>query len=101
MGFITKTASICRICPYKDKCDNKRLESCAFVKVEKQNSAPLLQENTTSCAAPILRKHSYRDVRLDENTTVTIDLEEIKEQLRREFYRQAGLGIDYKANSRF
>lgn len=101
MGSIRKTASICRICPYKDECENKRLESCAFVEVEKQNSAPLLQENTTSCAAPILRKHSYRDIQLDENTTVTIDLEEIKEQLRKDFYRQSGLGIDYKANSRF
>lgn len=97
MGSIRKTASICQICPYKDECDNKRLESCAFVEVEKQNSAPLLQENTTSCAAPILRKHSYRDIQLDENTTVTIDLEEIKEQLRKDFYRQAGLGIDYGA----
>lgn len=97
MGSISKTASICRICPYKDECENKRLESCAFVEVEKQNSALLLQENTTSCAAPILRKHSYRDIQLDENTTVTVDLEEIKEQLRKDFYRQLGLGIDYKA----
>lgn len=97
MGSIIKTASICRICPYKDECNNKRLESCAFVEVEKQNSAPLLQENTTSCAAPILRKHSYRDIRLAENTTVTIDLMEIKEQLKKDFYRQSGLGIDYGA----
>lgn len=101
MGSISKTASICMICPYKDECNNKRLESCAFMEVEKRNSASLIQENTTLCVAPILRKHSYRDIRLDENTTVTVDLEEIKEQLRREFYRQAGLGIDYKANSRF
>lgn len=97
MGSISKTASICRICPYKDECENKRLESCAFVEVEKQNSASLIHENTTSCAVPILRKHSHRDIRLDENTTVTIDLEEVKEQLRKDFYRQAGLGIDYGA----
>lgn len=97
MSSITKTASICRICPYKDECNNKRLESCAFMEVEKRNSVSLIQENTTSCAAPILRKHSCRDIRLDENTTVTIDLEEIKEQLRKDFYRKAGLGIDYKA----
>ena len=95
MGFITKTASICQICPYKDECDNKRLESCAFVEVEKQNSAPYTQQNTINFTAPALRKHQYRDIRLDENTTVTVDLEEIKEQLRKDFYRQAGLGIDY------
>lgn len=97
MGSVSKTTSMCSICPCKDECNNKRLESCAFADIEKQNSAPLLQENTTSCAAPILRKRSYRDIKLDENTTVTIDLEEIKEQLRKDFYRQAGLGIDYGA----
>ena len=98
MGSISKTASICMICPYKDECENKRLESCAFADIEKRYvPAPWTQENTTSCAAPILRKHSYRDIRLDENTTVTIDLEEIKEQLRKDFYRKAGLGIDYGA----
>lgn len=98
MGFITKTASICQIYPYKDECDNKRLESCSFADIEKRYvPAPWTQENMTSCAAPILRKHLYRDIQLDENTTVTIDLEEIKEQLRKDFYRQAGLGIDYGA----
>lgn len=101
MGSITKTASICRICPYKDECNNKRLESCAFMEVEKRNSVSLIQENTTSCVAPILRKHSYTDIHLDKDTSVTVDLLEIKEQLRKDFYRQSGLGIDYKANSRF
>lgn len=97
MGSIRKTASICMICPYEDECDNKRLESCAFVEVEKQNSAPCSQKNTVANTAPVLRKHQYRDIRLDENTTVTVDLEEIKEQLKKDFYRQAGLGIDYGA----
>lgn len=101
MGSISKTASICMICPYKDKCDSKRLESCAFVEVEKQNSAPLIQKKTTDCAAPALRKHQYRDIHLDKDTSVTIDLLEIKEQLRKDFYRKAGLGIDYRAHSRF
>lgn len=97
MGFITKTASICRICPYKDECENKRLESCAFVEVKKQNSAPCSQKNTVANTAPVLRKHQYRDIHLDKDTSVTVDLLEIKEQLRKDFYRQAGLGIDYGA----
>ena len=97
MGFITKTASICMICPYEDECDNKRLESCAFVEVEKQNSAPYTQQNTINFTAPALRKHQYRDIYLDKDTSVTVDLLEIKEQLRKDFYRQLGLGIDYKA----
>lgn len=97
MGFITKTASICRICPYKDECNNKRLESCAFVEVEKQNSAYYSRKNTVANTAPVLRKHQYRDIHLDKDTSVTVDLLEIKEQLRKDFYRQLGLGIDYKA----
>lgn len=101
MGSIRKTKSICRICPYKDECDSKRLESCAFVEVEKQNSAPYSQRNTVDYSAPVLRKHQYTDIHLDKDTSVTIDLLEIKEQLRKDFYRQSGFGIDYKANSRF
>lgn len=98
MGSVSKTTSMCSICPCKDECNNKRLESCAFADIEKRYvPVPWTQENTTSCAAPILRKHSYRDIRLDESTTVTVDLEEIKEQLRKDFYRQVGLGIDYGA----
>lgn len=98
MGSVSKTTSMCSICPCKDECNNKGLESCAFADIEKRYvPAPWTQENTTSCAAPILRKHSYRDIQLDENATVTVDLQEIKEQLRKDFYRQAGLGIDYGA----
>jgi hypothetical protein len=35
-------------------------------------------------AAPILAKHDYRDVKIAENTTVTIDLEDIKKKLHRD-----------------
>lgn len=97
MGSVSKTTSMCSICPCKDECDNKRLESCAFVEVEKQNSAPYSQRNTVDYTAPVLRKHKYTDIHLDKDTSVTVDLEEIKEQLRKDFYRQAGLGIDYGA----
>lgn len=44
-------------------------------------SAPLMQ----GAAAPVLVTHDYRDVKIAENTTVTIDLEEVKEKLRLRF----------------
>lgn len=48
-------------------------------------------------AAPItanmLEKHDYRDIKLDENTTVTIDLEELKRQMKKDFYRSIGIGL--------
>jgi hypothetical protein len=48
-------------------------------------AAPLTQD----AAAPIMVKHDYRDVKIAENTTVTIDLEEIKENMRKQIYGDA------------
>ena len=93
MGSVSKTSSMCRICHYKDKCDSKTLESCAFVEVEKQNSAPCSQKNTVANTAPVLRKHQYRDIYLDKDTSVTVDLLEIKEKLRKDFYMELGIGF--------
>jgi hypothetical protein len=50
-----------------------------------QASAPL----TEPAAMPALAKHDYRDVKIAENTTVTIDLEELKENMRKSFYKGA------------
>ena len=51
--------------------------------------------------APVLEhiavKHDYRDVKVAPNTTITIDLEALKKQMERDFYRNAGIGLDYGA----
>ena len=52
---------------------------------------------TADCVQPILIPHDYRDVKIAEGMTVTIDLEELKTQLERDFYRQAGLGLQFGA----
>ncbi|WP_270522985.1 hypothetical protein [Sellimonas intestinalis] len=49
------------------------------------NGAELLQ--------PMAVKHDYRDIQVAENTTITIDVEELKEQMKKEFYRQMGIGF--------
>ena len=48
-------------------------------------------------AAPILSKHDYRDVKVAESTTITIDLEELKEQMKQDFYKSVGLGLHFGA----
>lgn len=48
-------------------------------------------------AAPALRKHDYRDVKVAEGTTITIDLEELKEQMNQDFYKSVGLGLHFGA----
>lgn len=41
--------------------------------------------------APVMVKHDYRKVKIDASTTITIDLEEIKERIARDFYRDLRL----------
>jgi hypothetical protein len=50
-----------------------------------QASMPSTQSATMSALA----KHDYRDVKIAENTTVTIDLEELKENMRKQIYGRA------------
>ena len=40
-----------------------------------------------SAAAPVLKKHRYRDVKIADGMTVTIDLEEVAEKIKQDFYR--------------
>lgn len=42
--------------------------------------APLMQD----AAVPVMVKHDYRNVKVAEDTTVTIDLEELKENMRKQ-----------------
>ena len=48
-------------------------------------------------AAPVLEdilvKHDYRDIKVGENTTITIDVEELKRQIKKDFYKQLGIGF--------
>lgn len=51
--------------------------------------------STEELAAPVLRKHDYRNVKVAENTTITIDLEELKEQMKQDFYKSVGIGLRF------
>jgi len=48
---------------------------------------------TVPLAAEIAVKHDYRDIYIDKNTQVTIDLEEIKRNLEREIYKPLYEGL--------
>lgn len=49
---------------------------------------------STDITQDIIVKHEYRDVKIGENTTVTIDLQDIKKNLENEIYK--GLRLDCK-----
>lgn len=87
MGNLTKLAPKCELCEQRDSCDTKRMVACAYM-----NKPQYLEQATADIVNPLLQdmlvKHDYRDVRIDSNTTVTIDLEDIKKQLEKDFYKE-------------
>ena len=54
-----------------------------------------MSENMNPLAQDLAVKHDYRDIKIDKNTTVTIDLEELKQNIAKEICRNAGLGLFY------
>lgn len=67
----------CCKCPYKGTCKNKRMEALATA------AAPL----TSDVAAPLLQKHNYRDIKVSESTTITIDLEKLKKKMMQDHFQ--------------
>lgn len=95
MGNLSRLAKKCRECPFKDKCNKKRMEAEAYL--PKPMAASAVMPSVSEMAAPMAVKHDYRNVKVSEGMTVTIDLEELKEQMKQEFYKSVGLGINYGA----
>ncbi len=81
MGF-NKIWTGCRKCPYADTCENRRMEAHGYL--------PMLEDATqgasADAAAPVLQPHEYRNIKLSEGMTITIDIVELKEQMVKEHY---------------
>lgn len=90
MSGLTRMAKMCRECPFKDRCKNKRLEKEAYLT---PTTSPIIED----MASPVLKAHDYRNVKVEENTTITIDVEELKERMQKEIYKKAGIGLNYGA----
>lgn len=71
---LTKTYSKCRVCPKRYACDHKRLEEHGFLESAAASSSQPLGE-------PVIRPYDCREIKISENTTVTIDLEDMKKKL--------------------
>lgn len=80
-----KLATKCKKCPYVLTCDHKEMEAVGVLPL------PLGQSYAQPPAAPLMKemavKHDYRDIKIGENTTVTIDLEDLKKKLVEDFYK--------------
>ena len=84
---LSKDSEMCKKCELYDECTNKRMELCAYITPTIE--APVMQP----LALDVMVKHDYRDVEIAENTTVTIDLEEMKKKLEDDIYKHLKCGF--------
>lgn len=91
MPIVSRLCEKCRKCPFVSKCDNKRMEAMAYL--EPKVAAAVSADCASPVLADILVKHDYRDIKVGENTTITIDVEELKRQMKEDFYRKLGIGF--------
>lgn len=89
-AYESKVSEICKSCEHYDDCDNKRMEACAYLISKESLANPSAQQSTEPIAADMAVKHDYRDIKIAKNTTVTIDLEEIKKKVKKDFYKNLG-----------
>lgn len=79
-GSLSRLSSKCRNCRYVKTCNHKQMEALAYLK-------PAACDVSLPLAQPLLRKKDLIDIHLDKHTTVTIDIEELKEQMKKDFYK--------------
>lgn len=79
MGSLSKISPKCKKCKYLEICKNKRLVACAYYEQPKVNK--LTASNTCLNAGKI----DKRDIYLDSNTVITIDVEDIKREFNGQF----------------
>ncbi len=87
---LSRIYSQCRKCPYVDTCDHKRMEALGYLP-EQSIAAPAASPLAADMVQPMAVKHDYRDIKIAEGTTVTIDIEELKKKMVEDFYRGVGM----------
>lgn len=84
---LKRLSAKCAACEFKDKCDKKRMEMLGCLELPEQNLAAATMGVAADMVQPLAVKHDYRDIKIGENTTVTIDLEEMKKKLHEDMMK--------------
>ena len=80
----------CQACSYYTDCKNKRRVACMYLE---PLSNPAAASVTRPIIADIAVKHDFQDIKIGENTTITIDLEEMKKKMVEEFNKAIGCAL--------
>ena len=81
---LSKLSAECDSCPYKNTCQNKRMEMVGYLQPIQNESQETAQESLTV-------PHKYRQVKIGPNTEVTIDLEDFKKEIEKSIAKSGGL----------
>ena len=81
---LSKLSEKCKGCPKSDTCSHKRMECVGIL----QPSAECI---SSDISMDMLQPHDYRQIQIAPNTTVTIDLEDLKKELEDRIYRSIGV----------
>ena len=95
----------CETCSERDACFSGHAVGVAVAEIPKLSEGGICNGAMLSCGVdygveyvqPILVPHDYRDVKIADGMTITIDVEELKKQIEQSIYRQAGLGLQFGA----
>lgn len=77
----------CQVCTYYNECKNKRRVACIYLEPLTNHAEQHLEQTVT---VDVMAKHDYRDIKFGGNTTVTIDLEEMKKKMTEDIYKAFG-----------
>lgn len=95
MSTLTKLHEKCNKCKYKDSCDNKRMIACEIAELPKSNMMSSCVPNTEPLAQPLLIPNTPITINMGKYGTINTSLEEVQEQLKREFYKNLNIGCNY------
>jgi hypothetical protein len=81
---LSRLSEKCKYCPFVDTCDHKQMEMVGFLEPATRNNRQDIEEQ-------LIVPHDYRQVKIAPNTTVTIDLEDFKNEINKSISKSAGL----------
>ena len=84
---ISKLHSKCEKCSYKDNCDNKRMVACGVLELPQNLGMKSGARVGQSMSMPIAREHTPITINMGEYGNIETSMEEIKEQMRKDFYK--------------
>lgn len=99
MSTLSKLHEKCNKCKYKDFCANKRMMACEIAELPKSNMMSLSSRNTESLSQPLLVPHTPITINMGEYGIINTSLEEIQEQLKKDFYKDLNIGCNYECKS--